>query len=55
MSASLDRTRQPFVLEDATAILARTPATVDTWSPFDVIGHLIHGEQADRVISAAQG
>lgn len=67
MHASLDRTRQPFVLEDATAILARTPATVDTllrglpaswinaheggdtWSPFDVIGHLIHGEQADWV------
>ena len=67
MNASLDHTRQPFVLEDATAILARTPATVDTllrglptswinaheggdtWSPFDVVGHLIHGEQADWI------
>ena len=52
-------------MEEATAILARTPATLDallrglpdgwiganeggeTWSPFDVIGHLIHGEQTD--------
>src|SRR6185295_7871839 len=54
-------------MEDATAILARTPATLDsmlrglpdgwidaneggeTWSPFDVIGHLIHGERTDWV------
>jgi hypothetical protein len=53
------------VLEDAVAILARTPSTLDrllrglpaswiaaneggeTWSPFDVIGHLIHGEHTD--------
>jgi hypothetical protein len=53
------------VLEDAVAILARTPATFDrllrglpaswiaaneggeTWSPFDVMGHLIHGEHTD--------
>jgi hypothetical protein len=52
-------------MEEATAILARTPATLDallrglpdgwiganeggeTWSPFDVIGHLIHGEHTD--------
>ena len=52
-------------MDEATAILARTPATLDallrglpdgwinaneggdTWSPFDVIGHLIHGEQTD--------
>ena len=58
----IDRTRRPFVTEEAMAILARTPATLDallrglpdgwiaaheggeTWSPFDVIGHLIHGE-----------
>jgi hypothetical protein len=52
-------------MDEATAILARTPASLDallrglpdgwiganegsdTWSPFDVIGHLIHGEQTD--------
>jgi hypothetical protein len=52
-------------MEEAVAILARTPATLDallrglpdgwilaneggeTWSPFDVIGHLIHGERTD--------
>ena len=61
------RTRRAVTLDDATAILARTPATLDallrglpdgwihaheggeTWSPFDVIGHLIHGEQTDWV------
>ena len=61
------RTRRPLVLDEATAVLARTPATLDamlrglpdgwihaheggeTWSPFDVIGHLIHGEQTDWV------
>ena len=55
----------PFVLEDAIALLSRTPATLttllrgmpewwtdategpDTWSPYDVIGHLIHGEETD--------
>ena len=54
-------------MEEAAAILARTPATLDamlrglpdgwiaaheggeTWSPFDVIGHLIHGERTDWV------
>lgn len=59
------RARRPFVMEEATAILARTPLAldallrglseewvganegVDTWSPFDVIGHLIHGERTD--------
>lgn len=67
MTAQADRTRRPFVLKEAVAILARTPATLDallrglpdpwiaahegdnTWSPFDVVGHLIHGEQADWV------
>ena len=52
-------------MEDAVAILSRTPAILDallrglpdgwimaheggsTWSPFDVIGHLIHGERTD--------
>lgn len=59
------RTRRPFAVADAIAMLSRTPATLDallrglpeswitaheggeTWSPFDVIGHLIHGEQTD--------
>jgi hypothetical protein len=54
-------------MEEAVAILARTPATLDallrglpdgwiraheggeTWSPFDVLGHLIHGERTDWV------
>jgi DinB superfamily len=67
MRAETDRTRRSFVLEEAVAILARTPATLDallrglpdawivaheggeTWSPFDVIGHLIHGERTDWV------
>jgi hypothetical protein len=65
MSPDQDRTRRPFVVEEAAAILARTPATLDallrglpegwltaheggeTWSPFDVVGHLIHGERTD--------
>jgi hypothetical protein len=60
-----DRTRRSFVLDDAVAILTRTPATLDTllrglpdgwttgneggetWSPYDVIGHLIHGDETD--------
>ena len=60
-----DRTRRSFVMEEAIAILSRTPATLDallrglpdgwiaaheggdTWSPFDVLGHLIHGERTD--------
>jgi DinB family protein len=60
-----DRTRRSFVMDEAIAILARTPAALDamlrglpdgwiaaheggeTWSPFDVIGHLIHGERTD--------
>jgi hypothetical protein len=59
-----------FALSEATAILARTPATLDallrglpnrwvrgneglskdgkpTWSPFDIVGHLIVGERTD--------
>ena len=67
MTAQADRTRRPFVTEEAVAILARTPASLDallrglpdgwivaheggdTWSPFDVVGHLIHGERTDWV------
>ena len=54
-----------YDFEDAVALLARTPATLDaflrhlpeswtrsnegakTWSVFDILGHLIHGERAD--------
>jgi hypothetical protein len=59
------RTRRSLVVEEAAAVLARTPAALDallrglpddwiganeggeTWSPFDVVGHLIHGEKTD--------
>jgi DinB superfamily len=65
MTDAADRTRLPFAVDEAAAILSRTPATLDallrglpdswtaanegdgTWSPFDVVGHLIHGEQTD--------
>jgi hypothetical protein len=67
ITSTSNRTRRPFTMEEAVAILSRTPATLDamlrglpdgwitareggeTWSPFDVIGHLIHGEQTDWV------
>ena len=67
MTTDLARLRQRFDLQDATGILARTPAALDallrglpphwisaheggeTWSPFDVIGHLVHGERTDWV------
>jgi hypothetical protein len=60
-----DRSRRSLALDEAVAILARTPAILDalvrglpdewilaneggdTWSPFDVVGHLIHGERAN--------
>ena len=56
-----------FNLDDAVAVLERTPATITvlllglpdtwitategegTWSPYDVIGHLIHGEKTDWI------
>jgi uncharacterized damage-inducible protein DinB len=62
-----DRIRRPFRLDEATAMLVRTPAILDawlrdlptdwvtaheggeTWSVFDVLGHLIHGERTDWV------
>ena len=65
MADEIDRTRRGFVMDEARAILARTPAVVDallrdlpdswllaheggqTWSPFDIVGHLIHGERTD--------
>lgn len=57
----------PFRLDDAVAVLERTPASLralleglpdtwvgategaETWSPYDVIGHLIHGERTDWI------
>jgi hypothetical protein len=54
-----------FRVDDALAVLSRTPATLrsmleglpaewtennegpDSWSPYDVVGHLIHGERTD--------
>jgi hypothetical protein len=62
-----DRTRRRFVVEEATAVLARTPGALnallrglpdgwivaheggETWSPYDVMGHLIHGERTDWI------
>ena len=59
-----------FDLDDALAVLERTPATLDallrglpdawiyqtegphTWSPFDVVGHLVHGEKTDWIARA---
>lgn len=56
-----------FKLNDAVAILSRTPASLGillegisetferakegegTWSPYDVVGHLIHGERTDWI------
>lgn len=56
-----------YSLDDAVAVLERTPATLramlsglpdhwtrsnegaGTWSPFDVVGHLIHGERTDWI------
>lgn len=56
-----------FRLDDAVAILERTPASLrawlgglpevwvrategdGTWSPYDVMGHLIHGERTDWI------
>jgi len=56
-----------FVLEDAIAVLSRTPSTLssllqdlppgwiennegaETWNPYDVVGHLVHGERADWI------
>ena len=64
-AARADRTRRRLTLEEATALLARTPGVLDswlrglpqgwlaaheggeTWSPTDVLGHLVHGERMD--------
>ncbi len=65
MAGGTHHSRRPFVVEEAMAILARTPAVVSamlrglpdgwvaanegdgTWTPFDVVGHLIHGDRTD--------
>jgi len=67
MATQTNRSRRSFTVAEASAILARTPATLDamlrglpepwiaanegdgTWSPFDVVGHLIHGERTDWI------
>lgn len=67
MATGMSDAGQPFDLEEAIEILARTPRVLDallgglsrdwvmvneggeTWSPFDVVGHLIHGEETDWV------
>jgi len=64
---TIDRTRRVFSIDEAVALLAHTPPTLDamlrglpdmwlaanegdkTWSPFDVVGHLIHGERTDWI------
>jgi hypothetical protein len=58
---------RPFVLDEAIALLSRTPSALDallrglpdtwitaneggdTWSPFDIVGHLVHGERTDWI------
>jgi hypothetical protein len=65
MAIETTRARRPFVMDEAVAILSRTPPSLDallrglpdgwisaheggdTWSPFDVIGHLLHGDRTD--------
>jgi uncharacterized damage-inducible protein DinB len=67
MILQTDRTRRSLTIDEAVAVLSRTPATLNawlrdlpdgwitaneggqTWSPFDVIGHLIHGERTDWI------
>jgi hypothetical protein len=65
MTTNPDRTRRHLDVAEASALLARTPGTLDawlrdlpecwlvaheggdTWSPTDIVGHLLHGERAD--------
>ncbi|MGE0703560.1 MAG: DinB family protein [Vicinamibacterales bacterium] len=67
MPTGSDRTRRAFVVDEAAALLARTPPALDallrdlpdgwivaheggeTWSPFDVVGHLIHAERTNWI------
>ncbi len=66
-SSSNELTPRPIDLEEALAVLQRTPGVLSsmlrglpvdlvrategpgTWSPFDVVGHLIHGERTDWI------
>jgi len=59
-----------FELEQGTAVLTRTPATLramvsglsddwlrateggESWSPYDIVGHLVHGEKTDWIARA---
>src|SRR5687767_13217068 len=70
MTTEVARTHRPFALDEALALLTRTPAVLDallrhlpddwaksnegpdTWSPYDVLGHLIHGERTDWIARA---
>ncbi len=70
MTGDTNRTRRRFAVDEAAAILGRTPGALDallrglpeewitaheggeTWSPFDVIGHLIHGDRTDWLARA---
>jgi len=63
----LSLSQPSFALDDAVALLMRTPTTLDallrgmpewwtranegakTWSPFDIVGHLIHCEETDWI------
>jgi hypothetical protein len=65
VTTNLDRTRRHLVISEASALLTRTPGTLDawlrglpecwlvaheggdTWSPIDIIGHLLHAERTD--------
>ena len=65
-----DITSSQFDLDEAVAVLERTPAILrawlsglprawieadegaDTWSAFDIVGHLIHGERTDWIARA---
>lgn len=67
MAALMRRDNDKFKLDEAVAILERTPSSLralliglpdtwttategdGTWSPYDVIGHLIHGERTDWI------
>jgi hypothetical protein len=62
-----DRTRRPLVLDEAVAVLTRTPLTLDallrglpdgwaqaneggdTWSPSDIVAHLVHTDRTNWV------
>lgn len=67
MTEHSDRTRRTLEIDEAAAILARTPRTLDaflrglpdgwarahegaeTWSPLDVVAHLVHTERTNWI------